>query len=114
MAITGAVGLFFCSGIKKFGDVSFLHAICKNSIYMHSLILHQWLGCQVKKIQHEPADGSNNAFGCYPDWISDYFSRPPSKAITKAQGLDFYRNDKFDDSDDVLLASDFNGSSYFS
>ena len=27
MTILGATGLFFCSGIKKFGDVSFLHTI---------------------------------------------------------------------------------------
>lgn len=29
MAILGGIGLFFCSGIKKFGDVSVLHTIAK-------------------------------------------------------------------------------------
>jgi len=29
MVIVGGIGLFFCSGIKKFGDVSFLHTIAE-------------------------------------------------------------------------------------
>jgi hypothetical protein len=30
MTIFGAIGLFFCSGFKKFGDVSFIHSIAHN------------------------------------------------------------------------------------